>query len=313
MAVVNKVNTIDNEFRNFEVEVIAKRDETKTDQELMIVDVFENKCHYKFDFSKVYWNSRLSSEHERMIKKFNKKRDVIFDIFAGVGPFSIPAAKAKCRVYANDLNPESIKWLDMNIFKNKIDRDKIKIFNMDAKEFITNDLKENLLKEYKRLETMEDYEDIPDFHFIMNLPALACDFLPHFIGLLNNDENTCDPTVHKTFLRLNLKHIVHCYCFLKGKFEDPKGEVRKLIEEKMGRRLIDSQILEIFRVRNVAPYKEMYRMDFLLTESILFNREESKEEPDEQSNSNIDNNNEESDNESNYEPLTKKQKTCKII
>ena len=38
---------------------------------------------------------------------------------SGVGPFSIPAGR-KCRVFANDLNPESFKWLQQNAKRNKI-------------------------------------------------------------------------------------------------------------------------------------------------------------------------------------------------
>lgn len=39
---------------------------------------------------------------------------------AGVGPFSIPAAKKGAFVYANDLNPCSYQWLCENIRLNKV-------------------------------------------------------------------------------------------------------------------------------------------------------------------------------------------------
>jgi len=32
----------------------------------------ESNCTFQFDFSKVYWNSRLQGEHERLVKKFKK-------------------------------------------------------------------------------------------------------------------------------------------------------------------------------------------------------------------------------------------------
>jgi len=41
-------------------------------------------------------------------------------MFCGVGPFSIPAAKKGCRVYANDLNPQSFKYLMQNLALNKV-------------------------------------------------------------------------------------------------------------------------------------------------------------------------------------------------
>lgn len=42
------------------------------------------------------------------------------DVFAGVGPFAIPAAKNGVTVYANDLNPESYQWLKANKTLNKV-------------------------------------------------------------------------------------------------------------------------------------------------------------------------------------------------
>jgi len=42
------------------------------------------------------------------------------DVFAGVGPFAIAAAKKGCIVYANDLNPASYKYLQENVVLNKV-------------------------------------------------------------------------------------------------------------------------------------------------------------------------------------------------
>ena len=65
----------------------------------------ESDCSFELDFGKVYWNSRLSTEHERVVRSLPDGA-IVYDAFAGIGPFAIPAAKKKrCRVYANDLNP----------------------------------------------------------------------------------------------------------------------------------------------------------------------------------------------------------------
>ena len=51
-TVVNKVNVIDNTFRNFQMEVLSG-------EENFVTVAKEHGFQYEFDFSKVYWNSRL--------------------------------------------------------------------------------------------------------------------------------------------------------------------------------------------------------------------------------------------------------------
>lgn len=67
----------------------------------------------------MYWNSRLHTEHARLVEQFTPE-DVVADVFAGIGPFALPAAKKGCAVLANDLNPESYKYLQQNIVNNRV-------------------------------------------------------------------------------------------------------------------------------------------------------------------------------------------------
>uniref|UniRef100_A0A8C1SJY0 tRNA methyltransferase 5 n=1 Tax=Cyprinus carpio TaxID=7962 RepID=A0A8C1SJY0_CYPCA len=83
-CVVNKTNTIDSTYRNFQMEVLAGESN-------MVAKVRENGVFYEFDFSRVYWNPRLSTEHERIVSLL-QRGDTVVDVFAGVGPFAIPAA-----------------------------------------------------------------------------------------------------------------------------------------------------------------------------------------------------------------------------
>jgi tRNA (guanine37-N1)-methyltransferase len=79
----------------------------------------ESDCRFTFDFTQVYWNSRLHTEHERLVQRF-KPEEVVADVFAGVGPFAVPAAKKGCAVFANDLNPNSVKYLTKNAADNRV-------------------------------------------------------------------------------------------------------------------------------------------------------------------------------------------------
>ncbi|MCI16519.1 tRNA (guanine(37)-N1)-methyltransferase 2-like, partial [Trifolium medium] len=85
----------------------------------MITEVKQYGATFKLDYSLVYWNSRLEHEHKRLVSMF-QAGEIICDMFAGIGPFAIPAAQKGCLVYANDLNPDSIHYLRINAKINKI-------------------------------------------------------------------------------------------------------------------------------------------------------------------------------------------------
>ncbi|KAJ6731414.1 TRNA METHYLTRANSFERASE [Salix purpurea] len=127
-TVVNKVGAITNEFRVPKFEILAgERD--------MVTEVKQYGAIFKLDYSLVYWNSRLEHEHIRLVSQF-QRGEIICDMFAGIGPFAIPAAQKGCIVYANDLNPDSIRYLKINAKINKVD-DCICAYNMDARKFIS--------------------------------------------------------------------------------------------------------------------------------------------------------------------------------
>lgn len=49
-----------------------------------------------------------------------KPEELVADVFAGVGPFAVPAAKKGCGVVGNDLNPNSVKYFSKNVNDNKV-------------------------------------------------------------------------------------------------------------------------------------------------------------------------------------------------
>ena len=111
-TVVNKVDTIDSIYRNFQMEVIAGEEKFQVTQHHL-------DCMFSFDFSKVYWNTRLENEHRRLVEMFSPGEGVC-DVFAGVGPFAIPAGRRHVFVLANDLNPDSYVSMEGNIKANKV-------------------------------------------------------------------------------------------------------------------------------------------------------------------------------------------------
>lgn len=127
-TIVNKVGAITNEFRVPKFEILAGEDNMET-------EVKQYGATFKLDYSLVYWNSRLEHEHIRLVSLF-KPGETICDMFAGIGPFAIPAAQKGCFVYANDLNPDSIRYLKINAKVNKVD-DFVCTYNMDARKFIS--------------------------------------------------------------------------------------------------------------------------------------------------------------------------------
>ncbi|XP_021823510.1 tRNA (guanine(37)-N1)-methyltransferase 2-like [Prunus avium] len=126
--IVNKVGTIENEFRLPKFEVLAGEDD-------MVTEVKQYGATFKLDYSLVYWNSRLEHEHIRLVSQF-QAGEIICDMFAGIGPFAIPAAQKGCIVYANDLNQDSIRYLKINAETNKVDN-RVRAYNIDARKFIS--------------------------------------------------------------------------------------------------------------------------------------------------------------------------------
>ncbi|TFK30950.1 hypothetical protein FA15DRAFT_580267 [Coprinopsis marcescibilis] len=284
-TVVNKLNSIDNQFRFFKMELLAGEPD-------YVVEHHESDCRFLFDFTKVYWNSRLHTEHERLVQLF-KPEDVVADVFAGVGPFAIPAGAKGCAVLANDLNPESAKYLAINATNNRVE-DIVRVFCEDGREFI----KEAALRAWtapfpgytgpKPSRSQEDKErrrlqklkaegktlptSIPESpaeprrkisHFVMNLPDSAIEFLDAFRGILADK----DPDFRRTY---NITPMIHCHCFTREveSVATAENDIYKRVEEKLGAPLTSEVSLQF--VRSVAPNKDMYCISFRLPPEVAF-------------------------------------------
>lgn len=284
-TVVDKVGLIRTKFRTFDMQVLAGEDNFNVEQS-------ESGCKFHFDFSKVYWNSRLSTEHDRLVSQF-KPHEVVGDVFAGVGPFAVPAAKKDVIVLSNDLNPESYKYMNENVSINKVEKF-IKTYNLDGRDFIkqspkllmdwyntSKHIEVKKLQKKRKLDdgkTSSDYKvtnvEIPKFYtnYVMNLPDSALLFLDEFVGLYS------DPEI-KEFVKSdpNFKlPIINTHCFEKYSATEPEPSHEEL-SSRIHKKVVDLIKFDIpiedckfHLVRKVAPTKPMYCVSFQLPEEVAF-------------------------------------------
>ncbi len=91
----------------------------------------ENGCSFKVDVAKCYFSPRLSTERLRIVDLADPGESVL-NMFAGVGPFTIPLAKRKrARVLSCELNPLACEFHEENDRVNKVER-LVKVVNADA-------------------------------------------------------------------------------------------------------------------------------------------------------------------------------------
>ncbi len=127
-SVFYQSSEVGGDFRTRGLELIAGADSTETEYR-------ENGCRFVVDVQKAFFSPRLSTERLR-IAGLARDSDVIVNMFAGVGTFSVVAAKnKKCTVYSIDANPEASKLCEKNVSMNRLAGRVIPI-NADAAEVI---------------------------------------------------------------------------------------------------------------------------------------------------------------------------------
>ncbi|KAF2756651.1 guanine methyltransferase Trm5 [Pseudovirgaria hyperparasitica] len=290
-TVINKIDPIgneENEFRTFQYEVLVGEDD-------LDVEARHQDCIFRFNFGKVYWNPRLHTEHQRIIKQFQPGQ-AICDVMAGIGPFAIPAAKwGRHFVFANDLNPESYRYLKDAIELNGVEPF-VEPFNEDGHDFIRTSAQALALKHkrvvikgkkprHARQPAPETYFDRPATfaHYTMNLPGNAIDFISDFIGLYNkpfaskpqaHDDRDLprDPRqLFEPYTAVKLP-MVHVYCFCsEDDNEAAKRSICKRISEKLEYEITpDTPEVHIEDVRKVSTHKRYFCASFRLPHEVVF-------------------------------------------
>jgi tRNA (guanine37-N1)-methyltransferase len=107
----------------------------------VITEYKEHGCRFKVDVTKTYFSPRLSTERMR-VSKMITDNEIITNMFAGVGTYSILIAKnnKSCKVYSIDSNPVANELALINAKLNKVQGQIIPICG-DAREVIIRQLK----------------------------------------------------------------------------------------------------------------------------------------------------------------------------
>jgi tRNA (guanine37-N1)-methyltransferase len=149
-SVYRKTSEIKGIIRTRELEHLAGDDVSETVHK-------EFGSRLLLDVKKVYFSPRLASERRRISNQI-KDNEIVIDMFAGIGPFSISIAREhNVKIYSIDINPDAFKYLKENIDLNKLKGTIIPLFGDVGEVLVSLNLKSDRI--------------------IMNLPGTAWNFL----------------------------------------------------------------------------------------------------------------------------------------
>ncbi len=182
-------------------------------------------CLFKVDLSKVFFSPRLSTEHQRVAESV-RQAEVVVDMFAGVGPFSILIAKRLGTVEVNaiDSNAGATRLIEENARLNHVES-KVHVWPGNASEIVPGHIEGKATR------------------VIMNHPSEAKDFI----------ETACRA------LR-TIGGVIHYYTFSDGEDCELKG--RDEFEAGLKASGWNAEgTVETRKVREVGPFKWQVAVD----------------------------------------------------
>ena len=219
-TVLAKSGAVGGMYRVREFEVVAGVGKTET-------IYHEHGCVYSLDLAKVYFSPRLSYERERVAEQVNDG-EVVLDMFAGVGPFSVLIAKRhEAKVYSIDINPDAVHYLKQNIVLNKV-QTRVEAMHGDTRKLIVD----NLSGIFDRV--------------IMNLPAEAVSYVDVACKALKPEGG-----------------VIHYYGF--SAEPNPLDKVKERFSGAMvktGRTI--KEILKMRLVKPTAPHEWLVAVDVII-------------------------------------------------
>jgi len=211
-TVLAQTSAVQGDFRLRTLEHVAGEDRTNTVHR-------ESGCAFSVDVEDCYFSPRLHNERMRIAKQV-KGEEVVVNMFAGVGCFSILIAKHSdvAKAYSIDINPVAFQYMSENVRVNGAYGRVIPILG-DAKEVIG-----------KKLHHVAD-------RVLMPLPEKALEYLPYALLALK-------------------KHggMIHYYDFEDAmKNENPVQEVTRKVVAKLESFNIGFEIVLGRIVRSTGP------------------------------------------------------------
>jgi tRNA (guanine37-N1)-methyltransferase len=179
----------------------------------------ESGCCFSVDVESCYFSPRLSSERLR-IANLVQPNEVVVNMFAGVGCFSILIAKRAptATVFSIDINPNAFAFMKENIRLNRV-YNKVTPLLGDAKSIVET-----------RLSACAD-------RVLMPLPEKAYDYLPVAVSALKPSGGW-----------LHVHFFEHA-----TKIEDPVKFVKTKVDSKLGELGVKFNITFVRIVRSVGP------------------------------------------------------------
>ncbi|RLI41597.1 class I SAM-dependent methyltransferase family protein [Candidatus Bathyarchaeota archaeon] len=223
-TVLRQVSPISGDLRLRKLEWVKGERKTETFHK-------EFGCVFKVDLERCYFSPRLSYERMR-IAKLVKPNEVIVNMFAGVGCYSIVIAKhseAK-KIFSIDINPIAVRYMRENIEINKVGA---RVFPLegDAKKVVE-----------------EKLQNVAD-RVLMPLPEKAYEYLDSAVLALKpsggwisyydfeharKDENPVEKIKRKTSKKLESLNVI---------FEMPFGRVVRTTGPNWYQVVIDIEVL----------------------------------------------------------------------
>jgi tRNA (guanine37-N1)-methyltransferase len=179
----------------------------------------ESGCSFAVDVKSCYFSPRLS--HERMrIARLVQPDEIVVNMFAGVGCFSIIIAKhaQAAKVFSIDVNPAAVKFMEENIRRNRVYGKVVPLLG-DSKSIIE-----------ARLQRCAD-------RVLMPLPEKALEYLPCAVSALKKSGGW-----------------IHVHAFEHARqTENPAEKVRQKVTETLDASEVNFEVPHIRVVRSTGP------------------------------------------------------------